>query len=171
MKALTTICFVLVCTISCAQKKGAGYFSLAVGLDFPVSSNQEDPAFGFLLSGNGQLAPGSYLGIESGVVKFPGRNGLYVPLQLKLTVETNQDVTRVSPLVILAPGLGAYNSSDGVIDSKGGFVFFGGIGLSFPGKNKNKGFIAAGYSRFGFHDGDVKSNVETIGIRAGIMFH
>lgn len=170
MKTLFFICLFLICTLSNAQTKKGGYFSIALGANFQTAPDQ-DPIIGGHLSGNAELGKGAYLGLEVGVVKFQLYQGVYIPIQAKFTLLPMKD-KKVSPLIVLSPGLGAYNKTVFGVSTTGGFVFYGGLGAAFSdAKKKSRAFITVGYSLFGFNVNDQDANIETIGIRAGVMLH
>ena|SRR5438552_10933388 len=165
MKTFLLFCLFLIPALSQAQhKKQGGYFSFAGSVNIPTTAGM-DPIMGAELSGNAELGKGGYLGLQAGVLKFQGMMGVYVPIQLKFSLMPAKNPKKVSPLIVLAPGLGVYNQTD----TQGGFTFYGGIGAVFAGKGKSGGYLTAGYSSYGFTSGDINSTVETIGIRAGIM--
>ena len=153
----------------CQGKKG--YFSTSLGLNF---AKMMDPAVGGHISGNAMFAPGCFTGLELGFVKFQGMDGIYMPLQLKITVMPGKDPSKISPIAFLQPGYGVYNktakvSNTAVTTTQGGFVFFGGAGLAFGSQGKGRMFLALGYSRFGFTINDRSSPVDMVSVRTGVM--
>lgn len=152
------------------QSQKQGYFSFGLGANF---AQVYDPVIGVHLSGNGEIGKGFFAGIEIGAVKFQEFEGVYLPLQLKFTVAPKINTDKVSPLIVLAPGYGVYNKAVRVgsinITNQGGMVFYGGLGLAFPGKGKSRGYLTLGYSMFGFTTNEIKSYAEMIGLRAGVM--
>lgn len=148
-----------------SQKK-EGYFALTVGANFKANT---DPAFGAYLSGNGQIGPGFFIGAEIGVVKLPDLDGVYLPLLSRFTLIPRKDPKKLSPMILLQPGYGIYEKTVSNIKTEGGFCFYGGAGVAFPGQGKGRGYLTVGYSLFGLNVNDVGANLEMIGIRAGIM--
>jgi hypothetical protein len=152
--------------LSAQQKQHKGFVSLEPSIHF---YKKAEPAFGFQLSGNGQLGSGLYAGVEVGVVRLAKDSGIYIPFQAKFSVIPIRN--KYSPMVLIEPGYGVYKSkaSSSAEGTAGGFTFFGGVGLAFPGKDKSRGFLAVGYSRFGFETGSTHTSIEGVGIKLALM--
>jgi hypothetical protein len=164
MRIIIAATLLLFACNSFAQKKG--YSSIAAAVDVKDRAN----AFGLYFSGNGQMAPGSFIGIEAGVIKFKGVNAPYIPLLAKITVAPNIDKNKLSPLVVVAPGYGTYSHNATGNTTTGGFDFYGGLGVVTASKTKTHAFITIGYSRYGFTTQEIKSKIEMVGLRTGLMF-
>jgi hypothetical protein len=162
--------FLIFTLASSAQKKNKGYSSAAINLN--IGNNTQ--SFGASFGANVELSKGAFFGLEAGVLKFQDLDGIYLPMLGKFTIAPNIDKNKLSPLLVLQPGYGiyqhTYSAGSVQITTRGGFDFYGGVGVVFPGKGKGHGFLTVGYSLFGFTTEDVKSNLEMVGIKTGIMF-
>jgi hypothetical protein len=169
MNKFLLVTLLLIPFLAIGQKQ-KGYFGFAPGIY--VYKNAE-PGLGLHLSGNAQMGAGVYLGGQIGVVKFKGMDGVYIPLQAKLTGIFNKDESKASPMITVEPGYGVYNKSQRVggttFTTQGGFTIYSGVGIALPSKGKGWGFFTLGYSAFQFTTNEVSDFVETLGIRAGIM--
>lgn len=166
MKQVLSALFLILVLDSTAQKK-SGYASISLAGYF--SGNQ---AFGGHVSGNAEMGKDAYIGLEIGGLKFEELPGIYFPLQARFTLwpETGKPVR---PMVILSPGYGVYKKAIGTngvyVETTGGFTFYGGAGATFSGKGKGSGYVSLGYSLFQFTTENLKSNLKTFGIRAGMI--
>jgi hypothetical protein len=166
MKTLLLLNLSLIPFLSFAQHN-SGYFSFVGSLNFPTNVD-EGPILGGHASRSTQLGTSEYLGLEAGVVKFKSMHGVYIPIQLKYSLMPAKDPRKVSALIVLAPGYGIYKQAD----TKGGLVFYGGVGAAFPGKGKGGGYLTVGYSSFAFtskKSTENNSTVSSVGVRAGVM--
>jgi hypothetical protein len=165
---LLFIIFFLAPTLCFSQFKGINTFS--AGPENLI--NGSGLAFGAQLSGNLLLSKGSFMGLEIGYLKFPKMTGLYVPVSLKLTAVINDDPNKTRPIIMIQPGYGLYNERDSessTIVRKGGTTIYTGIGVAFAATGNKRGYLMAGYSNYGFENNSVRSRIESIGLRAGMI--
>ncbi len=160
----------LICSLNSFCQKNKGYASISGSFD--IRDNAQ--GYGALFSGNTRIGPGSFLGIESGLIKLKGLDAPYIPLFGKITVAPNFEKEKLSLLVVLEPGYGIYNHKTSIgnsyITTKGGFDFYGGLGAVTSSKSKAHAFVTIGYSRYGFSIEEITSKVEMVGVRIGVMF-
>ena len=168
MKRLLFILILFPCL--CFGQSRKGYLSIELGTYF---ARNTDPAIGVHLSGNAEITPSLFLGLEAGVIKFPNLKNLYAPILARFTMMPQTSRAKATPLILVEPGYGIYRHVRKIgnlrVETEGGFDFFGGIGAVFNGKGKGRLFLAIGYSSFGFSTNDIRSNLEMVGLRLGVM--
>src|SRR5215208_515329 len=103
MKCLLVILFFIPCL--CFGQSRNTYFSIELGSYFSRSSN---PSIGAHFSGNAEISPNFFVGLEAGVVKFPKLNNLYVPVLARFTMMPRTKLSKASPLILVEPGYGIY---------------------------------------------------------------
>jgi hypothetical protein len=165
-----TIVLLLSSSLTAFSQRRSGYAELDAGIYF---IKQVDPAIGAHFSGNIELTNAVFLGAELGVVKFDHIKKAYLPLLARFSIMPSSGGKRINPLVVLAPGYGVYEEKFRVgntwYESKGGFSFYGGAGVAFPGKGRGSLVMTIGYSTFGFTTNGHKSNIDGVGLRIGAM--
>ena len=161
----TSLLFPVICF---SQLKGNNTFSAG-----PENlTNGDGLAFGAHLSGNAIISKGAFLGVEIGYIKLPKMNGIYTPLSLKLATIINDDESKTKPMIMFQPGYGLYSDRDNKTQSerrKGGTTLYTGLGVAFAASGNKRGYIMAGYSNYGFETNSIRSRVQSIGIRAGMI--
>lgn len=162
--------FVLTGSLFCFGQKRNGYLSLDAGI---YVLPQFNPALGFHLGGNAELANAVFIGAELGVVKFDHLNKPYLPMLARFSAMPLLGTGKNRLLILLAPGYGLYKEDlrrgNDWYHSTGGFSFFGGVGVVLPGKRRGSLSLSVGYTTFGFNTDGHQSNTDGVGIRVGAM--
>jgi hypothetical protein len=147
-----------------------GYFSFKVGSFIPKDIK---PSIGFYMNPNFRIVKSFYAGLDFGLVKFQEYKGVYAQVLAKLSMMPNNNLGKLSPIMMVEPGIGVYHKTmaEGMSDGELRPNFFGGGGVAFPTmKRGRRFFIVAGYSLFGFKIDQVKTNMHTVGVLTGVMF-
>jgi len=147
MKEMKYIIFALclIPTLSMAQRKG--YFTVSASGSFLQNQN---PIVGAHFSANAQAGKNFFIGGEIGVMRFQSFGGVVVPLQLRTSFVFNEKPGKVSPMLILAPGIGIYNRTENGQTNSGGLALFAGGGIKFSNKTLGGGFINVGFASHTF---------------------
>lgn len=145
---------------------------------FTLKTDQLHQSVGGHVCIGGNLGHGLFLGGGVDVYEFNGLDQPYIPVFGNITIMPMERAGKVAMYATVQPGYGIYNNQTKVgnigIETRGGFYFYGGLGIATPPVKKTGLFIEAGVSSINFTvtgSNQQPDPAMAFTLRAGLMLH
>lgn len=132
MKSILLFIFLLPLTAICQK----GFFDVQAGMDFPKTYKG---SYSGRLSGGYSYDSTFGAGFGIGVTKLEGLKSVLVPVIANFMITPYSDA-KAYPLITLQPGFAFYNQVIENVEVKGGFTFYGGVGIGSKSGNATIGY-------------------------------